>query len=279
MSQISEFLGALFYNIRIWDFIDIAIVAYVFYKIMGLIKETRSIQLIKGIIFILLATKISEWRGLYTINWILRNTLTVGVFALLVVFQPELRRALEHLGRSKFFSNIFINKQEDDLTKTIDELIKAVQMLAQEKTGALIVIERETKLGDVIDTGIKMDALVSGELLLNTFIPNTPLHDGAMIIRDSRIKAAGCFLPLTENQNLSIELGTRHRAGIGITESSDAVVVVVSEETGIISMALNGKLSRYLDIKSLKQILTDLLVEKEQKPLQFGWMKWGNKDE
>lgn len=278
MDQFLEFLKELFYNIRVWDFIDVGIVAYVFYKLIGLIKETRAGQLIKGIILILLATKVSEGR-LYTINWILRNTMTVGVIALLVVFQPELRRALEHLGRSKFFSNIFMNRQEDQPTRTIEELIKAVQMLAQEKTGALIVIERETKLGDVIDTGIKMDALVSGELLLNTFIPNTPLHDGAMIIRNNRIMAAGCFLALTENQNLSIQLGTRHRAGIGITESSDAVVVVVSEETGIISMALNGKLSRYLDIKSLKKILINLLVAKEQKPLQFNWIKWRNKDE
>ena len=278
MDQFLEFLKELFYNIRVWDFIDVGIVAYVFYKLIGLIKETRAGQLIKGIILILLATKVSEGR-LYTINWILRNTMTVGVIALLVVFQPELRRALEHLGRSKFFSNIFMNRQEDQPTRTIEELIKAVQMLAQEKTGALIVIERETKLGDVIDTGIKMDALVSGELLLNTFIPNTPLHDGAMIIRNNRIMAAGCFLALTENQNLSIQVGTRHRAGIGITESSDAVVVVVSEETGIISMALNGKLSRYLDIKSLKKILINLLVAKEQKPLQFNWIKWRNKDE
>jgi diadenylate cyclase len=279
MEQFVEFLKELFYNIRIRDFIDIAIVAYVFYKVIGLIKETRAGQLIRGIILILLATQISEWVGLYTINWILRNTMTVGVIALLVVFQPELRRALEHLGRSRFFSNVFIGKQEDQPTKTIDEVIKAVQMLAQEKTGALIVFERETKLGDVIDTGIKMDSLVSGELLLNTFIPNTPLHDGAMIIRNNRIMAAGCFLPLTENQNLSNQVGTRHRAGLGITESSDAVVVIVSEETGIISMALNGKLSRYLDIKSLKQILINLLVEKEQNHLQFNWIKWRNKNE
>lgn len=279
MEQFVEFLKELFYNIRIRDFIDIAIVAYVFYKVIGLIKETRAGQLIRGIILILLATQISEWMGLYTINWILRNTMTVGVIALLVVFQPELRRALEHLGRSRFFSNVFIGKQEDQPTRTIEEIIKAVQMLAQDKTGALIVLERETKLGDVIDTGIKMDSLVSGELLLNTFIPNTPLHDGAMIIRNNRIMAAGCFLPLTENQNLSNQVGTRHRAGLGITESSDAVVVIVSEETGIISMALNGKLSRYLDIKSLKQILINLLVEKEQNPLQFNWIKWRNKDE
>src|SRR5690554_5151579 len=279
MEQFVEFLKELFYNIRIRDFIDIAIVAYVFYKVIGLIKETRAGQLIRGIILILLATQVSDWIGLYTIHWILRNTMTVGVIALLVVFQPELRRALEHLGRSRFFSNVFISKQEDQPTKTIEEIIKAVQMLAQDKTGALIVIERETKLGDVIDTGIKMDSLVSGELLLNTFIPNTPLHDGAMIIRNNRIMAAGCFLPLTENQNLSNQVGTRHRAGLGITESSDAVVVIVSEETGIISIALNCKLYRYLDIKSLKQILINLLVEKEQNPFQFNWIKWRNKND
>lgn len=277
MDQFMEFIRELFYNIRIQDFFDIAIVAYVFYRAIGLIKETRAGQLIRGIILILLATQISEWIGLYTIHWILRNTMTVGVIALIVVFQPELRRALEHLGRSRFFSNFFDKQSDDQPTKTIEEIIKAVQVLAKEKTGALIVLERETKLGDVIETGIKMDALVSGELLVNTFIPNTPLHDGAMIIREDRIMASGCFLPLTENQNLSKQPGTRHRAGLGITESSDALVVIVSEETGIISLAMDGKLSRYLDIKSLKQILINLLVEKEPNPLQFNWMKWRNK--
>lgn len=277
MDQFMEFIRELFYNIRIQDFFDIAIVAYVFYRAIGLIKETRAGQLIRGIILILLATQISEWIGLYTIHWILRNTMTVGVIALIVVFQPELRRALEHLGCSRFFSNFYDKQSDDQPTKTIEEIIKAVQVLAKEKTGALIVLERETKLGDVIETGIKMDALVSGELLVNTFIPNTPLHDGAMIIREDRIMASGCFLPLTENQNLSKQLGTRHRAGLGITESSDALVVIVSEETGIISLAMDGKLSRYLDIKSLKQILINLLVEKEPNPLQFNWMKWRNK--
>src|SRR5690554_1523416 len=277
MEQFLDFIKELFYNIRIRDFIDIGIVAYLFYKVIGLIKETRAGQLIRGILLILLATQLSEWMRLYTIHWILRNTMTVGVIALLVVFQPELRRALEHLGRSRFFADVLMGKQEDHPMNTIEELIKAVQMLAQEKTGALIVIERETRLGDVIETGIKMDSLVSGELIINTFIPNTPLHDGAMIIRNDRIMAAGCFLPLTENQNLSNQVGTRHRAGLGITESSDALVVIVSEETGIISLAMDGKLSRYLDIKSLKQILINLLVEKEPNPLQFNWMKWRNK--
>ncbi|HHT50362.1 MAG TPA: TIGR00159 family protein [Eubacteriaceae bacterium] len=280
MDQFVEFLKETFYSIRIRDFIDIGIVAYLFYKVIGLIKETRAGQLIRGILLILLATQLSEWMRLYTIHWILRNTMTVGVIALLVVFQPELRRALEHLGRSRFFADVLMGKQEDHPMNTIEELIKAVQMLAQEKTGALIVIERETRLGDVIETGIKMDSLVSGELIINTFIPNTPLHDGAMIIRNDRIMAAGCFLPLTENQNLSNQVGTRHRAGLGITESSDAVVVIVSEETGIISIALSGKLSRYLDIKSLKQILIDLLIDKDQqKPLQFNWIKWRNKND
>ena len=273
-------LKDIVFNIGIFDVIDIAIVAYVFYKLYQLIKETRAGQLIRGILLILLATQLSEWMRLYTIHWILRNTMTVGVIALLVVFQPELRRALEHLGRSRFFADVLMGKQEDHPMNTIEELIKAVQMLAQEKTGALIVIERETRLGDVIETGIKMDSLVSGELIINTFIPNTPLHDGAMIIRNDRIMAAGCFLPLTENQNLSNQVGTRHRAGLGITESSDAVVVIVSEETGIISIALSGKLSRYLDIKSLKQILIDLLIDKDQqKPLQFNWIKWRNKND
>ncbi|WP_341457523.1 diadenylate cyclase CdaA [Garciella nitratireducens] len=277
MMEMVEFLKELFLNMRIRDVIDIAIVAYFFYKLMGLIKETRAEQLIKGIIFILLATQLSEWLGLYTINWILKNTLTVGVIAILVVFQPELRRGLERIGRSKFFGNIFEKSSEEQSTGTIDEIIKAVQMLSKDKVGALIVIERETKLGEVIETGIHLDSLVSGELIINTFIPNTPLHDGAMIIRGDRIVASGCFLPLTENQGLSKQLGTRHRAGLGITENSDSVVVIVSEETGIISLAMDGKLSRYLDIQSLRQILIDVLVEKEQNPIQFNWLKWRRK--
>lgn len=259
---------------RFRDLIDIAIVAYVSYKAIMLIKGTRAVQLIKGLVVLAISTKVSEWLGLYTINWLLRNTMTVGVIALLVVFQPELRRALEQLGRGRLFVTPFFSFSEEEVNKMINEMARAVQVLASNKIGALIVIERETGLNDVIETGLEIGGKLTTELLLNIFIPNTPLHDGAVLIRNDKIMAAGCFLPLTENPNLSKELGTRHRAALGITEQSDAVSIIVSEETGVISVAVEGKLTRYLDIMTFKEMIKSLLYTKEQKQIPlFNWRK------
>ncbi|HHU68740.1 MAG TPA: TIGR00159 family protein [Thermoanaerobacterales bacterium] len=259
---------------RFRDLIDIAIVAYVSYKAIMLIKGTRAVQLIKGLVVLVISTKVSEWLGLYTINWLLRNTMTVGVIALLVVFQPELRRALEQLGRGRLFVTPFFSFSEEEVNKMINEMARAVQVLASNKIGALIVIERETGLNDVIETGLEIGGKLTTELLLNIFIPNTPLHDGAVLIRNDKIMAAGCFLPLTENPNLSKELGTRHRAALGITEQSDAVSIIVSEETGVISVAVEGKLTRYLDIMTFKEMIKSLLYTKEQKQIPlFNWRK------
>lgn len=259
---------------RFRDLIDIAIVAYVSYKAIMLIKGTRAVQLIKGLVVLAISTKVSEWLGLYTINWLLRNTMTVGVIALLVVFQPELRGALEQLGRGRLFVTPFFSFSEEEVNKMINEMARAVQVLASNKIGALIVIERETGLNDVIETGLEIGGKLTTELLLNIFIPNTPLHDGAVLIRNDKIMAAGCFLPLTENPNLSKELGTRHRAALGITEQSDAVSIIVSEETGVISVAVEGKLTRYLDIMTFKEMIKSLLYTKEQKQIPlFNWRK------
>jgi len=261
-----QYLKDLFLNIRIRDIFDILIVAMAFYKILMLIRETRAEQLIKGIFTLFALTKISEWLELYTLHWILDTTMTVGVIAILIVFQPELRRALEYIGRSRFFSKSFMEIKGESLKEVFDEIVDAVASLSRQKIGALIVIERETGLSEVVETGTRMDGKVTSDLLINIFIPNTPLHDGAVIIKDDKIKAAGCFLPLTENMSLSKDLGTRHRAALGISERSDCLAIIVSEETGSISIAENGSLARYLDSKTLKQILMDMYKPKEPQP-------------
>lgn len=262
--------------LKSWNtYVDILIIALIFYKIMDLIKETRAEQLIKGIVMLIIATKVSEMLGLHTVYWLLKNAMTVGFIAILIIFQPELRRALEHLGRGRFFSKGDMVDQELDMM--LDEINNAVAQLSKSKTGALIILEQDTGLNEHMETGIPIDSKVTAQLLVNIFIPNTPLHDGALVIRKNRIAAAACFLPLTQNQNLSKELGTRHRAALGITELSDALAIVVSEETGVISFAMEGKLSRYLDTKSLKEIIkNNYKIKEEKQPI---WTKWGVKNE
>lgn len=273
MSEIFEVLS----NIGIRDIIDMAIIAYVFYKLLMLIRETRAEQLIKGIVILLVATKLSEISGLYVTTYLLRNTVTLGLIALLIVFQPELRRALEYLGRSKLVAKSIVEIKDGEIKDRIDEIVSAAASLSRQKIGALIILERETGINDVIETGTKIEARISSSLLINIFFPNSPLHDGAVIIREDRIMAAGCFLPLSENQSLSKELGTRHRAGLGITETTDAVVVIISEETGAISVAREGKLSRFLDIETLTGILKE--IYKTDDNMSLIKLKWRVKDE
>ena len=247
--------------IRVRDIIDIALVAYIVYKGVKLVRETRAVQLIKGILILVIALQLSSSFGLHMVNYILINTMQVGVIAIIIVFQPELRRALEQMGRSKFstlFTGVDVNSPEM-LQKTAQSICDAAQSMSKNRVGALIVWERKTKIGDIIRTGVDLEAAVSPELLVNIFVPNTPLHDGAVVIRENRIAAAACFLPLTQKQDLSIELGTRHRAALGISEVSDAAVVVVSEETGKISLALDGSLTRNLTVESLKKALVKIM--------------------
>lgn len=272
-----QYLADIFANIRIRDIVDILIVAVVIYKLFTLIKETRAEQLIKGIGVLLVLTKVSEWLQLYTINWILKNVMTVGTLAILIVFQPELRRGLEYIGRSRFFTKSFIEIRGENMSRVVDEIVEATASLSRQKIGALMVLERQTGLNEVVETGTKIGGTVSSDLLINIFIPNTPLHDGAVIIKDDVIKAAACFLPLTDSSIVSKELGTRHRAALGISERSDSLSIVVSEETGAISIAENGTISRYLDAKTLRQILLDMYKPKGSN--QTFIMKWRRKDE
>lgn len=252
--------------------IDILIVAFVIYKVMMIIKGTRAVQLIKGLVVLILASVISEWVGFRTFGWILEQLQTVLVVALPIVFQPELRRALEQLGRGKFFARPMVMLNDEALQKMVNEVVKAVKTISQKGEGALIILERETGINDFVETGIKIDGIVSSEFLINIFIPKSPLHDGAVIIRGDRVIAASCFLPLSENPNLSKELGTRHRAALGLTEQSDAIAVIVSEETGVMSVAEEGRLTRYLDENTLKEILNKRLQTKQHHtPSLFNW--------
>ncbi|WDV46766.1 diadenylate cyclase CdaA [Clostridiaceae bacterium M8S5] len=277
-----SWLKDIMLNIGIKDLIDIFIVAFAIYKMYILIKETRAEQLLKGIFIILFLTNVSKWLELYTTNWILEKGMTVGVIAILIVFQPELRRALEYIGRTKFLSKSFIEIQREEEEQMVDEIIEAVASLSRQKIGALIVFERETGLNEVVETGTKIKGTVSSSLLINIFIPNTPLHDGAVVIKDDTIKAAACLLPLSENMQINKELGTRHRAAIGISELSDCLVIIVSEETGGISVAESGRLMRYLDVKALKDILMKTEEKSEIKQgLMAKWRKklYGKKEE
>lgn len=254
-------LRGILSTITFLDIIDIVLVAFVLYKLYVLIKDTRAVALVKGLVVLLVATLVSRWLGLNVINWVLQKTMTVVLVALPVVFQPELRRALEQLGRGKFFrKNFMLNAEEAETL--IAELSKAVAVMSKNKIGALVVLERQIGLSDYIETGLKVDGIVSSEFLINIFIPNTPMHDGAVIVRGNRVMAAGCLLPLSDDRTLNKELGTRHRAAIGISEQTDSIVVIVSEETGIISVAQGGRLQRYLDVQALKDILTPQLITK-----------------
>ncbi|MBU3180544.1 diadenylate cyclase CdaA [Clostridium psychrophilum] len=251
-------------NISIFSILDILVVAFIFYKGYMLMKETRAIQLLKGIVLIFILIPISQLLNLTVFNWILSKTITIGVLTIVIIFQPEIRKALEHLGRTAFVDkHIFENEQI--MEKSITEIVNAVDTLSKSKTGALIVIEQRTGIGEIIKTGTTLDSVISSALLENIFVVNTPLHDGATVIRNDRIIAAGCFLPLTNNDVISKKLGTRHRAAIGITETSDALTIIVSEETGTISLAMNGRLIRNYDKEKLKKILVQIIKRRQSK--------------
>jgi len=255
-------------NMNISSVIDILIVAYLIYRAYKLIIETRAELLLRGIVLILLLIPISYIFNLTMVYTIISKTITIGVLTLVIIFQPEIRRILEHLGRSAF-SDRRVLRDADILTKVVNEIVEAVDNLSESKTGALIVIEQDTGLGDISETGTRIDAVVSTALLENIFVPNTPLHDGATIIRGDRISSSGCVLPLTTNKDISKSLGTRHRAALGLSEVSDALVLIVSEETGTISLALNGKLVRNYDKERLQKILVKILTSKIEKKITW----------
>ncbi len=273
-SLIFRFIWSCFINFNFWGFlrfiVDLAIVSYAVYKIIRIAKETRAWQLLKGIIILLLFTYVCNFLKLTTTASILNHIVGFLGISLVVVFAPELRRMLEQIGRTRFGLSMLISPdQKSDIrivTKLmIDNVVAAAQNLSSTKTGALMVIERKTKVGEYINTGTRIDSKVSAPLLTNIFVPNTPLHDGAVIIRDNRIVAAACVLPLTDRQNVDPDLGTRHRAAIGITDVSDAVVVVVSEETGQISICEDGKIHRHLSKEEMGEMLGTFLLPAEPK--------------
>lgn len=259
--QMSVFLGLPEYSISVVDVIEIIIISFLFYHILLWVKSTRAWNLFKGIMIILLFVVVAALFQMNTILWIAENTLNVGLIALVIIFQPELRKALENLGGKNFMGHfISIGKTEEKTLsdKTIDELIKACSAMSKVKTGALIVMEDEILLNEYVRTGIDVDALVTSQLLINIFEKNTPLHDGAVIIRDERVVSATCYLPLSDNIRLSKDLGTRHRAAVGISEVSDSLTIVVSEETGGISLAEDGRIYRDVSAEFLRERLKGL---------------------
>lgn len=245
--------------LRLRDILDIFIVAYLIYKGAKLVRETRAAQLVKGIVILVVVTQLSGWLQFNSLNYILANVMQVGLMAILIVFQPELRRTLEKVGTSKFSK--FFSDDEYDVENVASQISEAADYMASQRIGALMVVERETKLAEIGKTGIDVNADVSAQLLINIFIPNTPLHDGAVIIGENKVKSAACILPLTDNNNINKQLGTRHRAAIGISEYSDCVAVVVSEETGKISLASNGTLTRNLTADTLNKALVKSMTD------------------
>ncbi|MBQ9763166.1 MAG: diadenylate cyclase CdaA [Phascolarctobacterium sp.] len=243
----------------ILDIVDILVVAYFLYTLYQMLVNTRAATLIKGLLILLIIMMASRWMNLHVITWLMEKSMTVILVALPVVFQPELRRALEQIGRGKWFHKGGSELDEAEFEEMLTAVTNASTAMSRRKVGALMVFERSTGLEERIETGTAIDGLLSEALLLNIFEKDTPLHDGAVIIRGKRVVAASCLLPLTENRNLSRELGTRHRAGIGVSEQSDAVVLIVSEESGTISIARNGELMRYLRADDVKEILRDAL--------------------
>ncbi len=256
------------------DIIDILIVSFIIYKLLVLIRGTRAVQLLKGVFILVITWAISTWFDLYTLKWLMNQMFTFGVLAVVIIFQPELRRALEQLGRGKFFGGRLI-AEEDETARVIGELIKSVNYMSRRKIGALIVFERTTGLNEYTESGIAMESRISSELLINLFVPNTPLHDGAVIVRGGHIAAAACYLPLSENPFISKELGTRHRAAIGISEVCDAISVVVSEETGQVSLAMNGQVVRDIKEESLISKLFEELKPKTKKERRLFWKRKG----
>lgn len=253
-------LRGIFMTIGPLDVLDILLVAIIFYKMYEMLEDTRAITIVKGLIVLMVLTVAANLMELHAIYWMLQKFVTLLFVALPIVFQPELRRALEHLGQGRFFGkSVFLNAEE--ARSLVKELESAVFRLSKQKIGALIVLEREMGLNDICASGIQIDGLVTADFLMNVFIPNTPLHDGAIVIRGKRLIAAGCLLPLTDNHSLSSELGTRHRAAIGLSEQCDALVVVVSEETGIVSVCEEGRIVRSLDPEQLCSYLRPIFKQ------------------
>jgi len=281
MQEFREFFETVFTGFGLTDAVDILLVAFVVYQIMKFILETRAEQIFKGILLLVLITVLSNIFNLHTLNWLCKGAVALGAVAILVVFQPELRRALEIMGRGRFVRGSMTRTEKEENKSIVRTVVNAIKTMSREKTGALIVFERDTMLEDIAETGTIIDAKVSEQLLGNIFYEGSPLHDGAVIISNGKIYAAGCVLPLSKRQDLSKSLGTRHRAGIGITENSDALVIIVSEETGIISIAEDGMLDRFLDAKTVEKKLLSFYMNEDKLGGKFSRLfgNSGKKDE
>ena len=271
MVQLREFffsISALFTNLfqhPDWhNIVDVAILTILIYNIIKLLLNTRSNSLLKGIALVLALAWVCSALRFSAVSWLLNQIISMGLIVLVILFQPEFRRGLDRLGRSRFMRRVFgssaSRQSAERVEEPVTEIVRAMGDMARKRIGALIVVERSTSLGDIIESGTLVDAEISAPLIENIFEPNTPLHDGALILRNRRVHAAACILPLSENPTISRDLGTRHRAAIGITEATDAVSLIVSEETGIISMAREGRLTRHLDERSLSILLTELFT-------------------
>ncbi|EPE62486.1 TIGR00159 family protein [Exiguobacterium sp. SH3S2] len=260
------------------DVLDIVVVTYVIYKLMMIVRGTKAVQLIKGISIILVSWFLSGFFGLKTLQFLLNQVITYGLLGIIIIFQPELRRGLEHLGRT---SNLFgrtSTSDEDKQRQMIEAIVSSAQYMSKRRIGALIAIERDTGLNEYVETGIRMDSHITSQLIINLFIPNTPLHDGAMIIQDGKIAAAACYLPLSESPHIDKALGTRHRAAIGVSEVTDSVTLTVSEETGAVSLAIAGRLYRELDEEALRnKLIQELVIEEKETTLSFFNKKGGDK--
>ncbi|MRX72150.1 TIGR00159 family protein [Bacillus lacus] len=257
--------------------VDILLVWFVVYKSIMVIRGTKAVQLLKGITVIILVRMLSSYLGLNTLQWLMDQALTWGFLAIIIIFQPELRRALEQLGRGRLFSRV-VGTEEEGQQKLTEDIMKATSYMAKRRIGALLTIEKETGMSDYIETGIPLDSRVSSELLINIFIPNTPLHDGAVILSKNQVAAAACYLPLSESPFISKELGTRHRAAVGISEVTDSITIVVSEETGGIAVARNGELIRGVTEETLKEILQSEFGNQPKAVSQTRWQWRGKKN-
>ncbi len=266
-TYLTEYLGIK----DTWSFfrivIDIGIVSFVVYKLAQMLKDTRALQLIKGILLVLVISLLADFIGLTTVSYLTSLALQILPFIVIITFAPEIRRALEGIGKNKLkdFFRSTSYQESQETARMIDEVVNAVEGLVRDKVGALIVFEKDINLGEIVRTGVIIDSVVSSQLLQLIFIPNTPLHDGAVIIRNNKIHAAACVLPLTGDLHISKELGTRHRAGIGVTETSDSVSIIVSEETSKVSIARRGTLIRNITPNNLRTILTNEFVKKDDK--------------
>lgn len=280
MTEFLQNIAYLFSTIKIYNIIDIAIVSFIIYKLLRFMRETRAEQLIKGILIIAAAYALSDALNLYLLNYVIEIVVNNGVLALVILFQPELRKALERMGRSKLGNiKLFGGDEEDEhlrMLETINAVSDGFRTLQKQRMGALVVFERETKLGDIISTGTVIDSVPSGSMVGNIFFNKAPLHDGAMIIRDIKIYAAGCILPLSQSSNIDSDFGTRHRAAIGMSENSDAVAVVLSEETGLLSIAVNGQIVRYANLTEFTANLVGILAPEEKENVDPGKFSFSN---